>query len=115
MSVNVMPRALPLNYTKRNDAILGLDPCYAQRIEQAAAKETFMAILIETKTHILGGYMPVIVIGRVHPAEPDVGCGECPEIDEICWANGKPIPTRMWKRLLDCDIEACEDALLEAI
>ena len=74
-----------------------------------------MAILVEAETYILDGHMPVLVEGRVHPDEPDVGCGECPEIDEILFTNGKPIPTRMWQRLTQKDIDACHDALLGAM
>lgn len=69
---------------------------------------------LETEHHILGGNLPVIVVGRIHPAEPDVGCGECAEIDDILFMNGKSIPTRMWKRITSKEIDACEEALLEA-
>lgn len=66
----------------------------------------------ETEARIRNG-LPVTVIGRVHPAEPDVGCGPCAEIDDICWLGGKSIPTRMWQDLTQADIDACHDALLE--
>ena len=69
---------------------------------------------IETEYHILDGNLPVIVVGRIHPAEPDVGCGECAELDDIRFMNGKSIPTRMWKRIPSKELEACEDALLSA-
>lgn len=72
-----------------------------------------MAKEVETEARILGG-LPVIVIGRIHPAEPDVGCGESAEIDDICWMSGKSIPDSMWERLPQKDIDACQDALLEA-
>lgn len=72
-----------------------------------------MATETEAEAYILGGHMAVIVEGRVFDAEPDVGCGESAEIDEIYFAsNGKPIPSRMWQRLSDKDFKACEDALL---
>lgn len=67
---------------------------------------------IETEARILGG-LPVIVIGRVYPAEPDVGCGESAEVDDICWLSGKPIPTVMWQRISDSDYRDLCDALLE--
>ena len=70
------------------------------------AKET------EAEARILNG-LPVLVYGRIHPAEPDVGCGESAEIDEICWMSGKPIPDSMWKRMKRADFDACEQALLE--
>jgi len=66
---------------------------------------------IEAETRILGG-LPVIVVGRIHPAEPDVGFGESAEIDDICWLSGKPVPAQMWKRLTQDDISACQNALL---
>jgi len=66
---------------------------------------------LEAEARILGG-LPVIVIGRVYPAEPDVGCGESAEIDDISWPCGKPIPDRMWERMTQDDISACQDALL---
>lgn len=69
---------------------------------------------LETEHHILGGNLPVIVVGRIHAAEPDVGCGECAEIDDILFMNGKSIPTRMWKRISWKEISACEDALMSA-
>ena len=69
---------------------------------------------LETQHHILGGYLPVIVVGRIHPAEPDVGCGETAEIDDILFLNGKPIPTRMWQRITSKELDACQDALLSA-
>ena len=73
-----------------------------------------MAHEIETEHYILDGNLPVIVVGRIHPAEPDVGCGESAEIDDILFMNGKSIPTRMWKRISDKELDACEDALLAA-
>ena len=72
-----------------------------------------MAKTTEAEARILNG-LPVIVYGRIHPAEPDVGCDESAEIDDICWMSGKPIPTKMWQRISDEDIEACEQALLES-
>ena len=69
---------------------------------------------LETEHHILGGNLPVIVVGRIHAAEPDVGCGECAEIDDILFMNGKSIPTRMWKRITSKELDACQDALLSA-
>ena len=69
---------------------------------------------LETEHHILGGNLPVIVVGRIHPAEPDVGCGESAEIDDILFLNGKSIPSRMWKRISSKEIDACQDALLAA-
>lgn len=73
-----------------------------------------MSEQLETEHHILDGNLPVIVVGRVHPAEPDVGCGECAEIDDILFMNGKSIPTRMWQRISSKELDACEDALLSA-
>lgn len=67
---------------------------------------------IEAPARIKRG-LPVIVVGRVHPAEPDVGCGPCAEIDDICWPDGRSIPTRMWQDLTQAEIDACHDALLE--
>jgi len=72
-----------------------------------------MSYVAEAKARILGG-LPVIVIGRIHPAEPDVGIfDEQPEVEDICWSSGKPIPTHMWERLSDADYDACKEALLE--
>jgi hypothetical protein len=71
-----------------------------------------MATEVETEARILGG-LPVIVVGRVYPAEPDVGCGESAEVDDICWPSGKSIPTRMWERISQKDLDACHDALLD--
>lgn len=71
-----------------------------------------MPVELEAEARILGG-MPVLVVGRIYPAEPDVGCGESAEIDDICWPSGKPIPTRMWARLSQADLDACQDALLD--
>jgi hypothetical protein len=65
----------------------------------------------EAQARILGG-LPVLVIGRIHPAEPDVGYGESAEIEDICWLSGKPIPASMWDRLTTKDLKDCEDALL---
>ena len=65
----------------------------------------------EAEARILGG-LPVLVLGRIHPAEPDIGCSESAEIDDICWLSGKSIPTAMWERLSQKDIDACQDALL---
>jgi hypothetical protein len=71
-----------------------------------------MARQTEADARILGG-LPVIVIGRIYPAEPDVGIfDEQPEVEDICWSTGKPIPTHMWERLTDADYEACKEALL---
>lgn len=70
-----------------------------------------MATETEAEARILGG-LPVLVIGRIHEAEPDIGCAESAEIDDICWLSGKSIPTRMWERLSQKDYDACEDALL---
>jgi hypothetical protein len=66
---------------------------------------------IEVEAKILGG-LPVLVIGRVHLAEPDVGCGESAEIDDICFTDGTPIATLMWERLSGDDYDACMAALL---
>jgi hypothetical protein len=66
---------------------------------------------IEAEAKILGG-LPVLVIGRVHAAEPDVGCGESAEIDDICFTDGTPIATLMWERLSGDDYDACMAALL---
>jgi hypothetical protein len=66
---------------------------------------------IEAEAKILGG-LPVLVIGRVHPAEPDVGCGESAEIEDLQWLSGTPIPTLMWERLSGDDYDACMAALL---
>lgn len=68
---------------------------------------------LEAEAKILRG-LPVIVVGRVWPAEPDVGAAPSAEIDDICWPSGKSIPTRMWERLSDADYEACQEALLAA-
>jgi hypothetical protein len=71
-----------------------------------------MSTPTEADARILGG-LPVIVIGRIYPAEPDVGIfDEQPEVEDICWSTGKPIPTHMWERLTDADYEACKEALL---
>lgn len=72
-----------------------------------------MAHRIEACAHILGG-LPVLVIGRIHPAEPDVGIfDEQPEVEDICWSSGKPIPTHMWEKLSDADYDVCREALLD--
>jgi hypothetical protein len=72
-----------------------------------------MARQTEADARILGG-LPVIVIGRIYPAEPDVGIfDEQPEVEDICWSTGKPIPSHMWERLTDKDFDACKEALLE--
>lgn len=68
--------------------------------------------LVETEARILGG-LPVIVVGRVYPAEPDIGCSESAEVDDICWLSGKSIPTRMWQRLSDGEYRDLCSALLE--
>ena len=72
------------------------------------------ALETEADAYILDGHLAVIVEGRIHPAEPDVGCGESAEIDEIYFSNGKPIPSRMWQRLSQKDLDACTDALMGA-
>lgn len=72
-----------------------------------------MPVELEAEARVIGG-LPVIVVGRIYPAEPDVGCGESAEIDDILLPCGKPIPTRMWARLSQADITACQDALLGA-
>lgn len=67
---------------------------------------------VEAQARVLGG-LPVIVVGRIHPAEPDVGISnEQPEVEDICWLNGKSIPTHMWERLSSDDLDACAEALL---
>lgn len=71
-----------------------------------------MATRTEAEAYILGGHLAVTVEGRIHDAEPDVGCGESADVDEIYFSNGKRIPTRMWKRLSQKDLDACEAALL---
>ena len=71
-----------------------------------------MSTKFEGEAYILGGHLRVTVTGRIHPAEPDVGMGECPEIDEIRWANGKPIRDSIWRRMTQKDTDACHDALL---
>lgn len=71
-----------------------------------------MPVELEAEARLLGG-MPVLAVGRVYLAEPDVGCGESAEIDDICWPSGKPIPTRMWARMSQADLDACQDALLD--
>lgn len=68
---------------------------------------------IETEARILGG-LPVLVIGRVHPAEPDIGCGESAEIEDICWLSGKSVPDSIWKRLKRKDEDALHEAILAA-
>jgi hypothetical protein len=66
---------------------------------------------IEADARVLGG-LPVIVVGRVHPAEPDIGIfHEQPEVEDICWSTGKSIPTHMWERLTQDDLDACANAL----
>ena len=68
--------------------------------------------LVETEARILGG-LPVIVVGRVYPAEPDIGCSGSAEVDDICWLSGKSIPTTMWQRISDGEYRDLRDALLE--
>jgi hypothetical protein len=73
-----------------------------------------MATEVEAEARILGG-LPVLVIGRLHPAEPDVGIfDEQPEIDNICWLGGKSIPTAMWQRISQSDLDDCHEALRDA-
>lgn len=73
-----------------------------------------MSTEVEAEARILGG-LPVLVIGRLHPAEPDVGIfDEQPEIDDICWPGGKSIPTHMWQRISQKDLDECHDALRDA-
>lgn len=74
---------------------------------------TFTANQIEAEACILGG-LPVIVTGRLHPAEPDVGIfSEQPEVDAICWPSGKPLPDHMLERMTSDDHDACYGALLD--
>jgi hypothetical protein len=67
---------------------------------------------VETEARILGG-LPVIVVGRIYPAEPDIGCSESAEVEDICWQSGKSIPTHMWQRISDSEYRDLRDALLE--
>ena len=70
---------------------------------------------IETEARILGG-LPVTVIGKVHPAEPDVGIfDKQPEVIDIRWNSGRSIPKSMWLRLSDEDFSACEEALCSEV
>jgi hypothetical protein len=69
--------------------------------------------MIEAETRILGG-LPVRVIGRIHPAEPDVGAAESAEIDDIEWLSGRSVPDSIWKRLSRKDEDTLHDALLGA-
>lgn len=73
-----------------------------------------MSVFVEAEAYILNGNLLVRVEGKIHPAEPDVGCGESAELDDILFLNGKSIPNRMWQRISSKEIEACEDALLSA-
>ena len=67
----------------------------------------------EAEARILGG-LPVTVIGKVYPAEPDVGLShEQPEIFDIRWGTGQSIPASMWERLSEDDLNACEEALCD--
>jgi hypothetical protein len=69
---------------------------------------------VEAEARILGG-LPVLVYGRVHPPEPDVGVDyPTPEIDDIAFLSDHPITDAMWKRISESELEDCEDALLRA-
>lgn len=70
-----------------------------------------MAKHTEAHARILGG-LPVLITGWVYAAEPDVGCGESAEIDEVCWLSGQPLPDHMQNRMSKEDEEECCDALL---
>jgi hypothetical protein len=72
-----------------------------------------MPFTIKADAYIKGG-LPVIAVGRVYPAEPDVGSPINVELDDICWTDGRSLPTHLWADLSDDDREACENALLEA-
>ena len=74
-----------------------------------------MAIEAEAEARILGG-LPVIVVGRIHRAERDVGLmNDYCDVDDICWQSGASIPTSMWQRLSSDDYERCREALLESV
>jgi hypothetical protein len=70
-----------------------------------------MAQQIEAPARIKRG-LPVIAVGRVYPAEPDVGAGPCADLDDICFPDGRSIPTHWWQDLTQADLDACHDALL---
>jgi hypothetical protein len=70
-----------------------------------------MARLVEIETTILEE-MPVKVYGRIHRAEPDVGYAGGAEIDEIEWANGKPIRRGVWRRLSNAEIKRIEEEII---
>ena len=73
-----------------------------------------MAKTIEADCTILGG-LPVIAVGRVYPPEPDVGIfTNQADLDDLQWPTGHSIPTHMWERISQDDLDACLEALVEA-
>lgn len=65
------------------------------------------------QTTVRGG-LPVLVTCRLYPAEPDVGCGESAEIEDICWLSGKPISNAVWRSIPQADFDRIEDEALSA-
>lgn len=60
------------------------------------------------------GGMPVLVIARIYPAEPDVGImHEYAEIEDICWPTGKPVTQKVYDSISKDDMERLTEAALE--
>lgn len=72
-----------------------------------------MSVTREFEATVKGG-MPVLVIARIHPAEPDIGImGEQVDIEDICWLSGKPITQKVWASISEDDMERLAEAALE--
>jgi hypothetical protein len=67
-----------------------------------------MSKTVEFHSSIKGG-LPVLVLARVHPAEPDVGCGESAEIEGIFWLSERAVTDTVWNSIPRADFDRLEE------
>lgn len=72
-----------------------------------------MSRQVEFQSTVKGG-LPVLVVARIHAAEPDVGIfGKTAELEDICWPSGKPITAKAWNSIPEADLERLMDEALD--
>jgi len=63
---------------------------------------------VEFECRVLGG-LPVIIQGRFHPPEPDVGIFHRQfELINILWQNGKEVSDKVYDKIMKNDMERIE-------
>ena len=68
---------------------------------------------IEIETCILGG-LPVRVTATINPAEEDIGIFFAyPEVEEIYWLSGHPVPKSIWNRMTPKEMDLLLENIME--